>query len=321
MRVTHCASEEHGSKIHKMGWWTHIGLCRHLDQKLRPSAVLAPPPRPLCRSPRQQNALQIQRSAARRQVNLLLKLPNGPLRRRTCRRRRDAGRHARRWQNTGSGMRAKLELFGWEAQWSARQKSRDFDKKVNGIRAMARKVAGHLFSVECQSIADSLLHVVEILENRHMLFNAIRTLFWELISRSLSVHEQTVLHSAPQDLLASILTAELHRVMGSTVSLNQEFFAAFTACLTVSTSSESLTFTYLKDSPELVWAFQIQLVNSLMDKTWNRKYSQTIVNISEHMQKAMPYLPVDISSFNEKMEPRRHENQSWHPQALVSFSC
>ena len=138
---------------------------------------------------------------------------------------------------TSSDMLAKLELFGWEAPWSARQKSRDFGKKVNGIRAMARTVAGHLFSVECQSIADSLLHVVEKLENRHMFFNEIRTRFWELISRSLSVHEQTVLHSAPQDLLASILTAELHRVMESTVSLNQEFFAAFTACLTVSTSS------------------------------------------------------------------------------------
>ena len=175
-------------------------------------------------------------------------------------------------------MLAKLELFGWEAPWSARQKSRDFDKKVNGIRAMARKVAGHLTSVECQSIADSLLHVVEKLENKHRFFcNEIRTRFWELISRSLSVHEHTVLHSAPQDVLASILTAELHRVMESTVSLNQEFFAAFTACLTVSTSSEWLTFAYLKDSPELVWAFQSQLVNRLMDKAWNRKDSQALV--------------------------------------------
>ena len=109
--------------------------------------------------------------------------------------------------------------------------------------------------------------------------------------------------------------------MESTVSLNQEFFSAFTACLTVSTSSESLTFAYLKDSPELVWAFQIQLVNSPMDKTWHRKDSQTIVKISEHMKKAMPYLPVDISSFNEKPPPQLHENQSWHPHALVSLSC
>ena len=58
-----------------------------------------------------------------------------------------------------------------------------------------------------------------------------------------------------------------------------------------------------------------------MDKTWNRKYSQTIVNLSDHMKKAMPYLLVDISSCIERMEPQLHGNQSWHPQALVSLSC
>ena len=125
---------------------------------------------------------------------------------------------------TGRDLRRKMLEFTWQAHWDSRTKARDFEKRVSGMRAQARRCSHHLTSEENQAVADELFQMADELENRQAVFVMLRVGFWDFAKRDMTAHERKIVEAAPLGTLGTIITSEMHKALDAG-DFNADFFS------------------------------------------------------------------------------------------------